>query len=141
MKKIILIILFVALSNPAQAAGFKTEKDCRSFADGLMDQFLNARFQEGFNSVKKYWPIPETDIDGLVKQIQQQWPLVTQRYGKPFAKEFVGEKRIGKSFLRYYYLHKFENHAIYWQIDFYNPSSEWEINMINFFNNVDALYK
>ena len=63
MKKIIFLFLFIILSNSALAGGFKTEQDCRSFADKLMDQFINSNFQEGLNSAKQYWPMPEIEID------------------------------------------------------------------------------
>jgi len=141
MKKIIFLFLFIILSNSALAGGFKTEQDCRSFADKLMDQFINSNFQEGLNSAKQYWPMPEIEIDGMANKIKQQWPIVDQRFGKAIAKEFVREKRIGKSFLRYYYLHKFENHSIYWEIDFYRPREEWKINKISFVDKLDTLYE
>ena len=141
MKKIIFLFLFIILSNSALAGGFKTEQECKSFSDKLMDQFIHAKFKEGLNSAKQYWPMPEIEIDGMANKIKQQWPIVDQRFGKAIAKEFVREKRIGKSFLRYYYLHKFENHSIYWEIDFYRPREEWKINKISFVDKLDTLYE
>lgn len=35
-----------------------------------MDHFVKAEFQEGLNLAKKYWPIPEVEIDGLANQIK-----------------------------------------------------------------------
>ncbi len=141
MKRCVFLFMFIMLSSLAFAAGFKTEQDCRVFSDKLMDHFINTNFQEGLNSTKPYWPIPEIEIDGLTNQIKQQWPIVDQRFGKAIAKEFVSEKRIGKSFLRYYYLHKFENHSIYWRIDFYKPHEKWIINSIIFLDKLDPLFE
>ena len=109
--------------------------------DKLVDNFIKANFQEGLNASKPYWPLPEVEIDGMANQIKQQWPMVDQRFGKVIAKEFVKEKRIGKSLLRYYYLHKFENHPIYWRIDFYRPHDEWIINSIIFLDKLDPLFE
>ncbi len=141
MKRFVFLFMFIMLSSLAFADGFKTEQDCRLFSDKLMDHFINTNFQEGLNSTKPYWPIPEIEIDGLTNQIKQQWPIVDRRFGKAIAKEFVGEKRIGKSFLRYYYLHKFENHSIYWRIDFYKPHEKWIINSIIFLDKLDPLFE
>jgi hypothetical protein len=129
------------MSNLALAGGFKTEQEVRSFTDKLMNHFIKADFQGGLNSAKQYWPLPEVEIDGMANKIKQQWPIVDQRFGKAIAKEFVKEKRIGKSFLRYYYLHKFEKHSIYWQLDFYKPREEWQINQITFRDMLDSLYE
>ena len=141
MKRFILLFIFIMLSNSAFADGFKTEKDCKEFSDKLIDNFINANFQEGLNSTKQYWPIPEVEIDGMANEIKKQWPVVDQRFGKAIEKEFVSEERIGKSFLRYYYLHKFEKHSIYWRIDFYKPHEEWLINSIIFLDDLDYLFE
>ena len=124
-----------------QARGLRGERECRAFSDRLMKQFADGEFNEGLNSAKPYWPLPEVEIDGMANQIKQQWPMVNQRFGRAVSIEFIREKRIGKSFLRYYYLHKFENHAIYWQIDYYRPREEWKINKIIFLDSLDDLFE
>ncbi len=57
------------------------------------------------------------------------------------SQELVQTKKIGKSFVRYIYLHKFEKHAIYWQIDFYKPRKEWKINQITYLDTLNILYE
>jgi len=139
MKSIILITcLFYSVL--VSAAEFNSEKDIRTFTDNMMNQIVKEKFNTAFNSAKPYWPMPAVEIDGIVNKINQQWPIVNQRFGKAIGNEFVKEERIGKSFLRYYYLHKFTKHAIYWRIDFYKPKSTWKINSIIFLDTLDALY-
>ena len=128
-------------SFSALAQGFESEQQARAFADNLMVQFIAKKFKEGLDSAKPYWPMPEVEIDGLTNQILQQWPIVDQRFGKAIDKEFISEKRIGQSFLRFYYLHKFQNHSIYWQIDFYKPREQWKINSIIFLDSLETLYE
>jgi hypothetical protein len=140
MKNILFVIMFM-FSVSSLASGFQSEKETRSFADSLMDQFIAKKFDEALSSAKPYWPIPAVEIDGMANKISQQWPIVDQRFGQSISKEFLKEKRIGKSFLRYYYLHKFEKHSIYWQIDFYKPKAEWRINSIIFLDQLETLYE
>ena len=92
MRKIIFLALFMSLSNLALGGGFKTEQELRPFADKFMDQIIDSKFQEALNSAKPYWPLPSVEIDGLANQMKQQWPMVSQRYGKPISKEFIKEK-------------------------------------------------
>ena len=89
---------------------------------------------------KAYWPLPPVEIDGLANQINTQWSIVNQRFGEPTGIEFIREERLGKSFVKYYYLHKFENHAIYWKFVFYKPVDKWKINSIVFEDNLDFLF-
>ena len=140
MKKIISISLLFCVGL-LFADGFKDESQMRAFSDKFMDNMIQKEFKKGFESAKVYWPLPAVEIDGLVNQIQQQWPIVDQRFGKVVGKEFVKEERIGKSFIRYYYLHKFNNHAIYWRIGFYKAKDEWKINSIDYLDALDNLYE
>jgi len=140
MKRILGALLLIC-SATAYSDGFKTEKDIRVFSDTLINQMIAEKFQKGFDSAKAYWPIPVVEIDGIVNQIKLQWPVVQQRFGKAIGKEFIKEERIGKTFLRYYYLHKFEKHAIYWRLDFYKPHDKWKINTIIFLDSLDAVFE
>ncbi len=139
--KIIIAVSLLLFSGVAHSDSFKTEEEMRIFSDTFIEQMVKAEFQKGFDSAKVYWPLPTVEIDGIVNQINQQWPMVSQRFGKPTGKEFVKEERVGASFLRYYYLHKFDIHAIYWKIDFYKAKDQWKINTIRFLDNLDALYE
>lgn len=141
MRKLGFVFLLLIISLNAKAGGFKNEKETKAFADSLVSQFIKNNFKLALNKSKPYWPIPAVEIDSLANKINQQWPIVKQRFGKTTGKEFVQTKRIGKSFIRYIYLHKFENHAIYWQIDFYKPRAEWKINQIIFLDNLGTLYE
>jgi hypothetical protein len=140
MKKLASLVCLI-LSTNSFADGFKSIEATKIFADGLMEQFIQKKFSEGLNSTKPYWPIPTIEIDGLANQIDQQWPTVDKRFGKYTGKEFIKSKKIGSSFVRYYYLHKFENHAIYWQIDFYKLNNQWKINSIKFLDAIENLYE
>jgi len=141
MKFTGLIILIYMFTINANAAGFKTEKETKVFSNQLVSQMVKNDFKNALNKAKPYWPLPEVEIDGMINKINQQWPMVKQRFGLSTGQELVQTKRIGKSFIRYIYLHKFENHAIYWQIDFYKPKSEWKINQINYLDTLNTLYE
>lgn len=140
MKNIIFITLLI-LSSTAIAKEFKSENDTRKFADTFMAYITKEKIKKAFAAAKPNWPVPTVEIDGMVNTIKQQWPIVNSRFGKSIENEFIRKERIGKSFLRYYYLHKFKNHAIYWKIDFYKPNKIWKINTIVFQDKLDILFE
>ena len=140
MKNLILVTLLL-LSSSVFAKEFRDRNEIRKFADTFMEQIIQENFQKAFDIAKPSWPIPTVEIDNLVNTIKTQWPIVSSRFGKPIEMEFIRNERIGKSFLRYYYLHKFNKHAIYWQIDFYRPNKSWVINSISFQDKLNVLYK
>ena len=105
-----------------------------------MQHFLKSEFVKELDVAKAYWPLNPVEIDGLANKINTQWSIVQQRFGKPTGTEFIKEERLGTSFVRFYYLHKFENHAIYWKFTFYKPKNEWKINSITFKDNLEILF-
>ncbi len=139
--KHILVIFLTILSFQANAGEFSTPKETKAFADKIMNLFIQKKFSQGLNETKEYWPLPPVEIDGLLNQIKQQWPIVDQRYGQSTGKEFIRSEKIGHSFVRYFYLHKFQNHAIYWRFDFYKPKDKWRINSITYLDDLEVLYE
>lgn len=123
------------------AAALKNPQETLQLADNVMVHFARAEFHKGLALAKPYWPMPEAEIDGLEASILKQWPIVDSRFGQATGWEFVKEERIGSSFVRYYYLHKFQNHALYWQFSFYKPIRDWVVNGITFKDDVDILYE
>jgi hypothetical protein len=138
--RLLFILVGMILSINALADGLKSLGATKDFASDIVALFIQGKFSEGLSAAKPYWPIPETEINSLADQINQKLPIVSKRYGKTVGKEFIRSEAIGKSFIRYVYLHKFENHAGYWQIDFYKSRSEWKINSITFLDSLDILY-
>ncbi len=77
----------------------------------------------------------------MADQIHSQWAIVQDRFGKPIGIELVKREKISDSFLRYYYLLKFEKHAISWRFTYYNAKNGWQINSITFQDEVDILFE
>ncbi len=140
MKMIFAAILFF-LSASALSADLDSPKEAKATSDKIIGHFVKGEFQKGLDIAKDYWPLPKIEIDGLANQISTQWPMVEQRFGKPTGYEFVKSENLGDSFVRYYYLHKFQNHAIYWQFTFYKPSDKWVFNGVTFLDTLDLLFE
>lgn len=141
MKKIFFLVAFLAFAASAFADGFKTEPECRLFADNIVDELVQEHFQAAFDLAKKYWPVSQVRVNKLANEVKRKWPNDDQHPGKSIGKEFIGMQRISESFLRYRYLHKFENNAIYWQIDYYKARDLWRMHNIVFHENLDPLYE
>ena len=139
--RFITLALLLCVSTSVLADSLKSEEETKVFSDKILQLFTEEKFEEGLNNAKTFWPLPDVEIDGLANQINLQWSVVRQRFGASVGMEHVETKRIGKSFLRHIYLHKFANHAIYWQIDYYKPNDVWLINSLVFLDQLDNLYQ
>lgn len=139
MNKIIKVI-FLLISASAFSQGMNNVSDTRKLADSMVELFIQKEFQQAIDLAKPHWPLAKVELDVLVNQITGQWPIVDQRFGDAIGSEYVKSEAIGKSFIQYYYLHKFQNHAIYWKISFYKPKDIWVVNNLLFLDKLDPLY-
>ncbi|MDX8387322.1 MAG: hypothetical protein R8M46_02165 [Ghiorsea sp.] len=139
--KFITLIFIIFVSQSVSAATFKDISKTKLLSDQIMQHFIKEEFVKGLNIAKNYWPLPPVEIDGLANTINTQWSIVKQRFGTPTGIEFIRKERLGESFIRLFYLHKFENHAIYWVFTFYKPNNEWKINGISFKDDFGFLFK
>jgi hypothetical protein len=137
----LIIVLSLIVAQSASAEPLKDIKETKALSDQIMQHFIKAEFVEGLDLAKSHWPLPPVEIDGLANNINTQWSVVQQRFGKPTGLEVIKEERLGRSFIRYYYLHKFENHAIYWRFTYYKPKEIWKVNGITFKDDLDFLFE
>ena len=139
--RVVLGIMFVLFAGFSSANTLNNEESTRVLSDKMIQHFYKKEFQKGINLAKPYWPLADVELDNLVNTIKGQWPVVDQRFGEATGTDFIKTEKIGSSFIRYYYLHKFNNHAIYWQITFYKPESEGKVNNLLYLDTLDPLYE
>ncbi len=139
--KILVMVALTLLAGTTTGDAFETAEETKAFSDKIVGLFVQEKFVEGLDLTKAHWPLKPVEIDGLANQIDQQWVMVRQRFGNATGMEYVKTERIGTSFIRHSYLHKFANHAIYWRIDYYKPTDEWIVNSIVFLDQLDELYE
>ncbi len=134
-------LLSLTYAGIANAKDLRSPNDTKVISEKMVGHFIKKEFTEGMAIAKPHWPLPQVELDNLIKKIEKQWPIVDKRFGQAINYELVREQKIGDSFIRYYYLHKFKNHAIYWKITFYKPENEWVVNGVSFKDNLDILYQ
>ena len=130
-----------AMSDAVNAKDLNSASGTKALAEQMMSHYIKKEFTEGMAVAKPHWPLPQVELDNLIKTIETQWPIVDKRFGNAVGYELAQKQKIGDSFIRYYYLHKFNNHAIYWKITFYKPENNWVVNGVSFKDNLDILYK
>ena len=143
MRFIYFFSLFFALLTYSSFVNAKTLNsvgETQALSEQMMGHYIKKEFKEGMAVAKPHWPLPKVELDNLTKKIEKQWPIVDKRFGNAISFELVETKKIGNSFIRYFFLHKFKNHAIYWRISFYKPEDKWVINGVSFKDNLDILY-
>lgn len=88
---LIIFATSVAAQEAAVAKTLPSAAEARKKADQIMAFVNQEKFAEAYEVLKPFWPLPAVEIDGLANQMNTQWPMVQQRYGKSLATEFISE--------------------------------------------------
>lgn len=134
----LLVALFMV--QTASAEGIKDIPETRSVADKIIHLFQNGNFDKGVEYSRKYWSMPTLELERIANQLNAQWVPMKEEYGEPVGVEFIKASKLNDTFIRYYYLHKFQNHAAYWMITFYKPVDKWKLNGILFKTDPSVLF-
>ncbi len=141
MKKTVTLLAILTLLTVSLEAGFKSEHEVRQYADSIVEEVSRGEVSAAIELAKEYWPMPTEEMDELSRHTVSQLRQVSNRFGGIIGSEFIDEKKMGGSFLRYRYIVKFENHAIRWVMIFYKPVDEWILNKLNWDDHTDLLFQ
>ena len=141
MSKVSILILIICFSIANLFAQDNSLADTKKLSDNVMNNLIKGDLSAGVDALRPTWHIDKTYIDKFLEETKRQWPTLNKKYGKDVAVEFVGTETIGSSFIRHTYLYKFEKHAIKWTFTFYKAKDKWEVNNLNFDENIEPLYE
>jgi len=130
MPKIILSLFFLYLCNniQAQVIEMKSIEDARALSKKGTELFLEKKIPGFFKEIKKYWPMPANEIDGLEEKTIQYMNLLESRFGEMQSTIKVNEEKISDFALRETYLVKFEYSAIRLIYTYYKNENGWIIH-------------
>lgn len=140
MPRIILLVVSMVWSQASLADTFPSVPAARAFTDKVLAKVGAGEIEAGVKMVKPYTIIPAAEFDAMVGQISLQLPAIAQRFGKPVGSEFVSETKVGESFVRLFYLSKYERHAMRWTFYLYNTPQGWVINTFNFDDKIQNMF-
>lgn len=158
MYRIIIIFLAIVLTSfsiglaqeeattPAAEAAdtkilLKSPLECKLLCENFMQLLSKEKYEEAFNIVKPYWPLPENEMSMLQMQTITQLNTIAPRFGKIIGYEFVSEKNINDFVLKLVYAQKHQKHIVIWTLVFYKPQDSWIVNAVLFNDNIYQLFK
>ena len=142
MKKTAIILMalaFLALNLPALE--LENLEEAGQLAHRAVDLYTGQKYQEGMDLLKPYWAASPELLDNLVGQMENQWDIIQQNYGKKLGMESVGIIRAGDSLAKVVHLVKFETYALRFETTFYRPAKGWIVVGFNFDDKILELLK
>lgn len=140
-KLLSLVILILSGCFIGISAEDNAINDTKNLSENVMKNILKNDINSGVDLLRPHWGIEKIYIDKFLEESKKQLPNLSKKYGKDVGIEFIKTETIGKSFIRHTFLYKFEKHAVKWTFTFYISKDKWEVNNLNFDENLEPLYK
>jgi hypothetical protein len=122
-------LLLLALAMPAfGAVGLPSPDESKALADRSTALLAQEKFDGGLQVLQRHWPLPDAELQLVIRQTTANWPKQRQRYGKTLGISYLGEERLSPTFIRYSYLHRFERGSAQWQFTFQQYRGTWLVD-------------
>ena len=142
MKHLFVSMLVILIfTNVLHADTLTSLSDTKELSNRAASLLAKDKTKEAVSLFKPYWPLPPTEIDMLILKIQNQTSMISSRFGKVVGFEFLKQQQVGKCFVRYIYILKYENHAMRWLFTFYKPQNKWLVNSVYFDDKLSELFE
>lgn len=142
LSKLLLPTLILLFANCySQVSTLKDTEAAKVVSKDVVQLFKENKINDSFKILKKYWPIPENEIDNLESQTIQSMNLISQRYGNAEGIVKSGEQNIKDTGFRETYLIKFENTAIRFVFTYYKNNKGWILNAFKWDSDFDEEFK
>jgi hypothetical protein len=132
LRNIVLITLMSAVLVLAQDHGggptraqLGSKDQTKLFSESFLTKLGTARPFDAFKMLRDMAPESEGEIDASRQSTEALLDQVRPSYGRMLDFELLDTKSLGKSFVRYDYLLKFERNAIHCRFVFYQPRNTW----------------
>lgn len=144
--KVNLLLVSILFISPIFITGafadtLKDENEIRVFTDSLMTHVAAGKYDDAFNSMKKFTPLSPTEIDSVLVQLKAQREQYGSRYGSTAGYEFIRIVKLGESLIMMQYIEKTNMHALPWTFYFYKNKEGWILNSFNWNDDYKPLFK
>ncbi len=143
MKPILVITCILIFTTPLLSIDIYTGMDkaeLKNFSDNIMLLIKDEKFKDAFTVIRKFWPMPESEIDMLEMQTTKQLDMVKARFGSALEFILIDQREIKDNFIRYIYVIKYERHITRWEFIYYKPKTKWLLNTFKWDDDVSKLF-
>ncbi len=141
MRKLAGVLVFLLVANcHAGDKVLKSEDETEMLAEKVMASVVAGKYLEAFDTLKPYWPMPESEVDALATKSVQARNTAESRFGKSVDYKFANKKFAADCLFCLNYLERCEHTALVWQFIFYKVGAGWHVNIVRWNDNVSLVF-
>jgi len=138
---ITLFLTLGALDSAAQEIYLKNLDEVRAVSRKATGLFKENKMGDLFRELKKYWTLPENEIDGVEDKSTKSMNNVIARYGQSEEFTRISEQSISDFAFREKYIVRYKQIALRLIFSYYRNSNGWTLNAFKWDDNIDEEFK
>jgi len=141
MKTILILSVFLlsAGSTYSQSKYLSSQEDIEKHSEEVTMLFEGGDFSKAFKKLKKYWPLPENEIDQFESMTLKQFNLIDSRFGEVIGANFLRQKTVGDFLIYRTYVIRYDKHALRLMFYYYRNNNGWVINSFKWDDKITEL--
>ena len=131
----------MALANTAAESTKDTKQQLSKAGGHFMSLLLKGKTEQAYKELL-------SEVGGDTERLTQQatematfMVKVREQLGEPISYDLITTDSIKEHFFKQKYLLKFDNAAIVWEINYYQPREGWKLVDVAYNTDIDALFE
>ena len=137
---VILTSLFFFNNLASASEPHHSKEDLKKAGDQFMSALLKGKTEQAYKNIisttgeeKERFTQQGTSVSAYMTKVREQ-------IGEPVSFDLIATQSIKDHFFKQKYLLKFDNAAIVWEINYYQPKQGWKLVDITYNTDIEALF-
>lgn len=143
MKRILLYLCLATTLSVAKAIYpgeyLKSTEAIKTHSEDVVKYFSKQDYVNMFKLLRKYWVLPEREIDDFETKTIKQFGLAEDRFGNIIGYKYVKDKKISDVVLNKNYLLLFEYYYIRVSFIYYKNNEGWSLVAFSWDDRADEM--
>lgn len=134
-------VFFLLSLSSAQAKPLPSLQKIEKASDYFMTQLTQGEFEAAYSLMSAYIGFDMERFLEKGKKAEATLKSLEQKAGKPLSYALLKKESVDGHFYKLSYLLKYQNAALVWELNYYQPEKGWNLVDISFHGNINELFK
>lgn len=135
-----LVVLSCLFASTANAKTIANDKKLAQVSDLFMSQVSSGDTESALALISAYAGVDASQFNDRSLKLVTDMKRIEASAGKPLSFAKIDVQKVGEHFYKARYLLKFQQAALVWELNFYQPTKGWQLVDVTFNTNIEALF-
>lgn len=136
-----LAIATLIFSANAWSRSIESTDKVEQVSDHFMAQVKQGDSESALSLIAAYLGVDTASFEQRASKIVNDMKRIEASAGKALSFAKIDNRRVGEHFYQVRYLLKFQQAALVWELNYYQPDTGWQLVDVSFNTDIDSLFE